>query len=140
MRKLLALTGLVLALVAFVSSPSAAVDYHGLLLDGHTLPATIYGPFGPAPGVVYFQQDQARMLMLDGELLYITLYKRTIDDYHFVTGKSGMGDFYRIDLEDGAWQHSSVNDPFFMPVGTIYQAPPIAPSMSRGGGRHGGGS
>jgi hypothetical protein len=139
MRNTLALTGLVLALV-FVSSPAAAVDYQGRLLDGHTLPATIYGPIGTEPAVVFFQRDEARVLMLDGDLVVVDLYKQSIEDTHFVTGKSSGGDFYRIDLADGPWQYArSSTDLFFMPVNT-FQTPAVSPVMSRGGARRGGGN
>lgn len=139
MRTTLALTGLVLALM-LLPSPAVAVDYQGRLLDGHTLAATIYGPLGTEPAVVFFQQDDAHVLMLDGEQLLVTLYRRSVEDTHFVTGKSLGGDFYRIDLTDGAWQHAVSNDPFLLPVGALFQTPSTSPVMSRGGARRGSGN
>lgn len=137
MRKTLALS-VFFALFVAAAAPAAAADFQGRLLDGHPFQATVFGPIGAEPGVVFFQRDEAQVLMLDGEQLVIQLYKRSIDDTHFVTGRTPAGDFYRVDLLDNPWFYARGNDPFFSPatpVSTGLSNPPVFMH----GGRHGGG-
>jgi len=138
MRKILALVGLAVFLV-LAAVPAAGADYQGRLLDGHAFQATVYGPLGAAPGVISFERDEAHVLMLDGEWLVLTLYRRAIDDTHFVTGKSAAGDFYRVDMQSGAWLYARSDDPFFAPA---VSTPSLTrtPVIVHGGGRHSGGN
>ncbi len=142
MRKMLALFAFT-ALMALGALPATAAEYEGKLLDGHLFRATVYGPLGAAePGIVAFARDEARVQLLDGERLMITLYNRVFDDMHFVTGKSLSGSFYRLDLQEDAWFYSRANDPFFAPFGPMSGNQfPITHGPEGGGpkGRNGGG-
>lgn len=143
MRKMLALT-VFAAVLFFGALPAAAAEYEGRLLDGHAFRATVYGSLGAEPGIVYFQRDEARVQLLDGEQLIIVLYNRSFDDMHFVTGKSLDGRFYRLDVQEDVWFYNKSNDAFFMPFGPGFgnQAPVFVHGGmggSKGRGNGGGG-
>lgn len=137
MRTMLAL-GVLAALLFLSARPAVAVDYQGKMLDGHAFGAVAYGPQGAEPAVVVFNRDEARVQLLDGESMFVQLYNRSIDDVHFVTGKTLDGRFVRLDLNESAWFYGHGNDSFFMPFAPN-AGPPIFMKHGGGGGKHSGG-
>ncbi|HLW38278.1 MAG TPA: hypothetical protein VKR99_07595 [Candidatus Eremiobacteraceae bacterium] len=138
MLKSFAFAALAIVLICCGSAARAA-DYQGRMVDGHVFGATVYGPAGAEPAVVAFTRDEARVQLLDGESLIVILYSRTLDDIHFVSGKSMDGRFYRLDLNETAWLYGSAMDPFFMPnAPNSIGAPPVIMGGGHHGGHHGG--
>ncbi len=140
MHRLLAFAALLSAVIC-VSGTVRAADYQGRVIDNHVFGATVYGPQGAEPAAVMFVRDEARIQMLDGEAMLINLYSRTVDDMHFVTGRTLDGRFYRLDVNETPWLFGRGSDPFFMPWAPNNSAimPNQPPPMMGGHGHHGGG-